>query len=205
MKKIILVISLISLNSVVFAQFEDINIAKIKEVEVEGVSNPGLAIDTKSSRTYTNIWMSVYVNEAGKEIRGYDYSKRIEVDIRKIFDNEFNGSIMVDNKYEWVNPSKFGDSISFSNAGTYLNANKWGDNYSFSGNVKDEDGKYHYVNLTLYKRFSDEFSFVIQSGGIYLTFDRNSVNGDFDESQYPKKVIAYIISVVFTIEADTIK
>ncbi|MEF3280591.1 MAG: hypothetical protein K6357_06465 [Elusimicrobiota bacterium] len=149
--------------------------------------------------------MNVYFNESIKEISGYDYSKRIEVNLRKAFEGEFNGSVNVENKFEWINIRKFGDSISFSNASGNLNANKWGDNYSISGNIKGEDGKYKYISLTVYKRFSDEFSFAINSYGINIYFDKYSVNGNFDETLYSKKTIAYITSMIFAIEIDSIK
>ncbi|HOJ87107.1 MAG TPA: hypothetical protein PLN68_09300, partial [Elusimicrobiales bacterium] len=79
---------------------------------------------------------------------------------------------------------------------------RWGESYDITGNVKDENGKYKYINLTVFKRFSDEFSFAINTGGLNIYFDKYSVNGNFDETVYSKKIVSYIISMVLTVEAD---
>lgn len=201
MKKIMFLLFFISCLEL-YAQFDNINITKIKNIE--GIVNPEMNIDLKYSKSYTNIWMNVYINQSIKEVNAYDYSKQIEVKLRKVFDTQFDGDINVDRKFEFLNIRKLSNAYEFSNYNGYMRIARWGENYDISGNVKDENGKYKYVNLTLFKRFSDEFSFAINSSGITLYFDKYSINGNFDENVYTKKTVAYIISSVLAVYADNI-
>ncbi|HOL63360.1 MAG TPA: hypothetical protein PK103_08360 [Elusimicrobiales bacterium] len=200
MKKIIFSGLFMSLTSMVFGEFEGTNITKIKELD--NISNPKLIIDAKYSKAYTNIWMNVYINESMKEINAYDYSKQMEIRLRKVFDTNFEANLNVDRKFEYLNIRKFSNAYEFSNYNGNLRIARWGESYDITGNVKDENGKYKYINLTVFKRFSDEFSFAINTGGLNIYFDKYSVNGNFDETVYSKKIVSYIISMVLTVEAD---
>ncbi len=204
MKKYFLLVP-IFLTTYLYSQFEGVKITRIKDVELKNPV-PKLAIDNKySKKSYDNLWLNIYFNESLKEVRGYDYSKRIEIEVKKAGEGNFSGNVKVDYKYEWLTIRKTGNSYNLLSTFANLRADKWGEHYSISGNVRDENGKYNYINFTAYKRFSDEFSYYISQGGLTLYFDKNSVNGNFNDEMYSKKAIAYIIALMFSIQIDNIK
>ncbi|MBP7795970.1 MAG: hypothetical protein KA059_04250 [Elusimicrobiales bacterium] len=207
MKKSILILFIIPMvmSLSLYAQFEDISLNDIKSYELVNPV-PKMVLDQKySNKSYSNIYANLYIDDKVKEITAYDYSIRLDIKLRKESNETFTGSINVDNKFSWITIHKYSQSFELSNVDGSLRASKWGDNYSISGNIRNNTGGYKYINLNLYKRFSDEFSFMINSGGINLYFDKYVLNGNFDDSVYSKKTIAYLMSVVFAIELDTLK
>jgi len=188
-----------------YAQLEKVNINDIKSIELAEPVPHNIIDITYSSRGYSNIYANVYLNITTREIRANDYSLKMGIQIRKNGDSSFNGNININNKFLWININKVSSSFQLSNIDGYLRADKWGENYSISGNIKDQSGKYNYINLNAFKRFSDEFSFAINSAGINIYFDRFTVTGNFNDSIYSNRTIAYIISIVFAAELDGIK
>lgn len=114
----------------------------------------------------------------------------------------FNANIRVDNSFEYLNIRKFSNAFEFSNHNGNLRLARWGENYDLTGMLKDKDGKYKYIDLVVYKRFSDEFSFAINSNGINMYFDRYSISGNFNETYYSKNMIAYIVTMVLSISVN---
>jgi len=184
-------------------EIEDFRISDIKQAKIE-IPAPKMEIDKSKNNAY--LWFHTYINESIKEISGYDYSTRIDIRVRKVFDDQFQADIRVNNNYEWVTIRKvFNKDFDISGSAGYVNAREWGGNYNISGNLRDENGKYQYLNLTMFKRFDDGFSFNISANGLYLNVDKNDISGNFDETIYSKKVLGYILSTILAIEANNIK
>lgn len=163
-------------------------------------------IDAKySSKAYSYVNMYINVSPYMKEIRGNDYKNGIDVTVREAYKGRFDANIRVDGKYESFSISDYNGYLTFSNAYGNLRASRTGDNYYVNGNIRGDDGKYYYVNATIYKKYADEYSYDLNSTGINLDFSKYSVNGNFNDQFASKKVVAYLISMVFSMQIQNIK
>ena len=159
------------------------------------------AVTIGQARVYTNLWMNINNNVSMKEVEAQDYMAGIDVTVRKVFDNQFDVNCRVDNKYEWATIRKSGNTdYQLSGSGMFLSMDEWGGNYNISGNVT-ENGQTKYLNLTMYKSF-DDFSFSVNSFGLNLTINKNSINGSFDTAQYSKSAVAAVVTFALAVQAD---
>jgi len=121
-------------------EVEDFKISNIKEAKIE-IPVPKMEIDKSKNNSY--LWFHTYINESIKEISGYDYTTRIDIRVRKVFDNQFQADLRVDNNFEWITIRKiFDKDFDVSGSAGYLNAREWGGNYNISGNLRDEKGNH---------------------------------------------------------------
>ncbi len=174
----------------------------LSEIEIIQPTATSAALETKTNnKTYTNLYMSIYNNSSWQESTANDYSARIEVRVRKVFENQYDAYSRVDMDSSRDQIRKvFENSYQFSGMGTYLNMNEFGGSYSISGNVRNETGT-KYINITLHKQF-DDFSYNVSGGGIYLNINKHSISGNFDTKQYSKKAIAAIVSLALAVQQD---
>lgn len=156
------------------------------------------------SKVYSFIDMSVNVNNSMKEIRGSDFRNKIEVDVRKSYTGRFDGYIRIDGMYESIYISNYSNSFSISTSYGNLRATKQADNYYISGNVMGNNGQYQYISLTVYKRYSDDYSYEISTTGLDLDFSSYSVGGNFNDEMYSKRALGYIIALVFSFQVENI-
>ncbi|MBI4802726.1 MAG: hypothetical protein HY796_09425 [Elusimicrobia bacterium] len=206
MKKTLYFILTLSIGANLSAlELNGINAADIKGLSALDLTAPAAAKAApgrETGRAYQNVWMYVRNNPSWHEAEANDYGARIEARVRKVFDGQYDVNLRTDTNYAWGAIRKiFDKDFQLSGSGLYLSMNEWGGNYNISGNVTGEDNQNKYINLTLFKRF-DETSFSVTSGGIYLSIDKNSINGNYDDRQYSKKAIAAIVSLVLTVQLE---
>ncbi len=199
-----LVFVLSFVNSTHAFQLSDIKASDLdlSEIEITQPAATDAASEIKTeNKTYTHLYMSIYNNSSWQESTANDYSARIEVRVRKVFENQYDAYSRVDMDSSWDQIRKvFENSYQFSGSGTYLNMNEFGGSYSISGNVRDESGT-KYINVTLYKQY-DDFSYNVSGGGIYLNINKYSISGNFNTDQYSKKAVAAIVSLALAVQQE---
>lgn len=149
------------------------------------------------------LWMTIRGTGLSGEVEADDPFARINVSVRRVFDDEYDVRSRVDMDYEWLRIRKyFQDDWQLSGSGFYLNMRKSLDDYYISGNVVQEDNYNKYVNIRMYKRFSsddEDFSYDIYDHGINLNIDERGINGYFQTQEYSKKTVAAVISFVLAL------
>ncbi len=185
--------------------FKNISVFEIKEVGLPQLKAIIPKLEPKySSKTYAFMDMSVSISIPMKEIRGNDFRNKIEIILRKSFNNRFDGFLSIDGKHESFYLSCYSGVFFLSTPYGSLRANLYGQNYYINGSVKNDEGRYQYINLTVYKRYFDDYSYEISETGLDLDFSSYSVGGNFNDEMYSKRVVSYIITMVFAFQLENV-
>ena len=182
-----------------------IKAADIKDQSALDLPAPAAAValpEQKTGKAYHSVYMFVNNNPSWKQAEANDYSNRIETRVRQLSAGQYDVSLRTDLDSGWGTIHKnSANYYSLSGNGMYLNMSEFGGNYSISGTVTGPNNQNKYIYITLYKSF-DETSFSANGGGIYLSINKNSINGNFDDQQYSKKAIAAVISLALAVQIE---
>ncbi len=160
--------------------------------------------EIKSERI--NVWMQIRGTGFMSETEADDTFARINIKVRKVFDDEYDIQTRVDMDNDWMRIRNFfSDNYRLTGTGYNLEMRKSFDDYAISGTILMEN-QHKYINLGLNKRFhgdENEFSYYISNLGINLTIDDRSITGYFDTAQYSKKSVAAVIALVLALHDKT--
>jgi len=206
MKKTVYCLLTFALSANLYASdLNGIKAADIKDQNALDLPAPAAAQaapEQKTGKAYNNVYMFVNNNPSWKQAEANDYSNRIEARVRQISAGQYDVSLRTDLQSDWGTIYKnSANYYNLSGNGMYLSMSEFGGNYSISGNVTGPNNQNKYIYITLYKSF-DETSFTVSGGGIYLSINKNSINGNFDDQQYSKKAIASIISLALAVQVE---
>ncbi|HNW45633.1 MAG TPA: hypothetical protein PKI19_14120 [Elusimicrobiales bacterium] len=176
---------------------------KSADIEAAGITAPAPAASPAAAvqKQYQSLWMSVHCDPSWNESEANDFSADIDVRVRKSAGTFFDASATVDGKYLNLNLSKFVRNFSLSGPGISLSMNEMGGNYNISGNVTGDDNQTTFVNLTVFRSFN-AYSYSISGMGINMSATQNSLNGQYDDSQYSKNAVAAVVSLVLAAQVD---
>ena len=157
--------------------------------------------EAKAAKNTERIWLTIRPGFGGwNTVEASDPFARINVNLRKIFDKEYDAELETDNNRQWGRVSGFFTRRYELRAGrTDLRMEEWAGRWEITGRVEAqgaENGE-QAVKLELRDRFGDG-SFYIWEEGIRLNIDRNGISGDVDTKIYPKEVIGAITALVLT-------
>jgi len=157
--------------------------------------------EAKAAKNAERIWLTIRPGFGGwNTVEASDPFARINVNLRKIFDKEYDAEIETDNNRQWGRVSGFFSRRLELRAGrTDLRMEEWAGRWEITGSVETqgvETGEKG-VRLEMRDRFGDG-SFYIWEDGIRLNIDRNGISGDVDTKLYPKEVVGAITALVMT-------
>ena len=157
--------------------------------------------EAKAAKNTERIWLTIRPGFGGwNTVEASDPFARINVNLRKIFDKEYDAELETDNNRQWGRVSGFFTRRYELRAGrTDLRMEEWAGRWEITGRVEvqgAENGEKG-VKLELRDRFGDG-SFYLWEEGIRLNIDRNGISGDVDTNLYPKEVVAAITALVMT-------
>lgn len=157
--------------------------------------------ETKAAKNTERIWLTIRPGFGGwNTVEASDPFARINVNLRKIFDKEYDAELETDNNRQWGRVSGFFTRRYELRAGrTDLRMEEWAGRWEITGSVEVQGAEESEkgVRLELRDRFGDG-SFYIWEDGIRLNIDRNGISGDVDTKIYPKEVVAAITALVMT-------
>ncbi|MDO8806335.1 MAG: hypothetical protein Q7R35_18115 [Elusimicrobiota bacterium] len=157
--------------------------------------------EEKSVKNEERIWLTIRPGFGGwNTVEASDPFSRIEVNLRKIFDREYDAEIEIDNNRQWGRVSGFFTRRYELRAGrTDLRMEEWAGRWEITGRVEVQGAQNNEqaVKLEMRDRFGDG-SFYIWADGIRLNIDRNSISGDVETKIYPKEVVGAITALVMT-------
>ncbi|OIO04264.1 MAG: hypothetical protein COX65_09100 [Elusimicrobia bacterium CG_4_10_14_0_2_um_filter_56_8] len=161
--------------------------------------------EQKSANYNQSIWLTIGPGFGWDTVEARDPFARIEVNLRKIFDKEYDAEIVAGNNRQWGRVSGFFSRRHELRAGrTDLRMEEWAGRWEIRGSVEaDRPGQQQAVNLEMRERFYGDHSFYIQEEGIRLNIDRRGISGDIDTRLYPREVVGAITSLVMAYYQDT--
>lgn len=158
----------------------------------------------KAVRAEERIWLTMRSNTGWYLMEAEDPFSRIEVNLRKVFDREYDVEMTADNDREFGRVSNFfSDRYELRAGRTDLTMREWAGDYTIEGDVAVDGaaaGSVH-VRLEMRRRFSD-FSFYIRDTGIHLLVDQRDISGSVDTKVYPKKAVAAIAALIMSLKQD---
>lgn len=157
--------------------------------------------EEKAVKNTERIWLTIRPGFGGwNTVEASDPFARIEVNLRKIFDKEYDAEIKTGNNRQWGRVSGFFSRRYELRAGrTDLRLEEWAGRWEITGRVEVQGAENNEkgVRLEMRDRFGDG-SFYIWENGIRLNIDRHGISGEVDTKLYPKEVVGAITALVMT-------
>ncbi len=161
--------------------------------------------DAGAVKADERIWLTMRSNTGWYAMEASDPFSRIEVNLRKVFDKDYEAEMTVNGDREFGRISNFfSDRYELRAGRTNLTLREWAGDYTIEGDVEVEGAAAGSVRvrLDLRKRFMDGFSFYIRDTGIYLLIDERDISGNVDTKVYPKQVVASIAALIMSLKQD---